>query len=342
MRSILSQTLRDWELVIVDSHSDDGSLAVLEEHARQDARIRIQQAPRDGIYSNINRAIELARGRYIYLATSDDTMEPECLERMVAALEAHPECGLAHCCLTIIDELGRPVAANDAWESYGTQRYFGGWLKKAHVRRAPHDGLLHFRNFTVFTSLTQLLVRREVYGRLGLFRTDVGSHADFAWGIRVGLLESVIHVPHALATWRRHSGQATRADALLRARAAGEFGRLAAEALEWLEGVRPELAGAIRARRVLSHYWADEIETRLHFATTRFSRAGAIARFALRHPGHVFRSLVRRLKSGAAPRRTIAEDIRFLMPDGGLVEAGGDAPKNNVAKQDHAAIKSPF
>ncbi|MGH8021046.1 MAG: glycosyltransferase [Opitutaceae bacterium] len=327
MRSILSQTLENWELIIVDSQSDDGSLAVLEDYAARDARIHIHQSPRDGIYSNINRAIERARGGYVYLATSDDTMQSDCLERMVSAIEVNPECGLAHCCLTIIDEDGLPVAAEDAWESYDTQRYFGAWLRKSHVRCAPHDGLLHFRYYTVFTSLTQLLVRREVYQRHGLFRTGIGSHADFAWGLRVGLLENVAHVPHALATWRRHRGQATQNHSLLQTRSEGEFGRLAAEALEWLDGVRPKLAAAIRGRGMLRHYHADEFEACLSLARTPASSARAAAGFAMRHPGYACRRLLRRLKQGGGSGDSIGDDIRFLMPEGGLAEAKDGSQK---------------
>src|SRR5215468_3034222 len=83
LATILNQTFCDWELIIIDSDSNDGSRQILEKYAVNDLRIRLVQGPRDGIYTNLNRAIKLASGKYIYIAMSDDTMMEDCLEKMV-------------------------------------------------------------------------------------------------------------------------------------------------------------------------------------------------------------------------------------------------------------------
>src|SRR5687768_823778 len=92
MESIMRQTLTDWELVGIDGHSTDGTFEVLQELERNDPRVRVSQEPKDGIYPNFNRCAERARGKYVYIATSDDTMADDCLEKLVAALEANPDC----------------------------------------------------------------------------------------------------------------------------------------------------------------------------------------------------------------------------------------------------------
>jgi len=284
MASIRQQTLTGWELIIVDSHSDDGSREILQRHVSADARIQLSDAPRDGIYRNLNRALERARGKYVYVATSDDTMAPDCLERMVAASEQNPDCGLCHCCLEIIDESGRPVGPDDAWSNYTVQQYFGDWIQRAHVRRAPHDGLLHLGFVTVYTSLTQLLVRRRVYEDLGLFRTDCGSHADFEWGLRVGLNENVVHVPRKLATWRRHRGQATQPIEAVRARARGDFHRLTMMALKSFEHRCPLLAAELERSTLLHYYLVDEFKARRTLARSLAGRLISRAAFVLKHP----------------------------------------------------------
>ena len=111
--TILGQTYSNWELVISDNFSQDGSWEFFETLARQEPRVTIAQAPREGLYANWNRCIERARGQYVYIATSDDTMAPDCLEKMVAALERHKDCDLAHCPLVQIDEVGAP--AEERW-----------------------------------------------------------------------------------------------------------------------------------------------------------------------------------------------------------------------------------
>lgn len=205
--SIFSQTLSDWELIVVDSYSDDGAWELIQTHAENEPRMKISQAPR-GMYASLNNCIQLARGKYIYIATSDDTMMPNCLEEMVTALDANPQCDLAHCCLTIIDEHGKPIEPNP-WNRYGPFLYYGERMQEMHIRQAPLDGVLHCFLFTVYTSLTQLLIRRSLFGKIGMFSTSYGSIADFGWGMKASLVSNTIHIPKYLASWRRHPDQAT-------------------------------------------------------------------------------------------------------------------------------------
>lgn len=79
--SILNQTFRDWELIVVDSYSDDGTweyLNQLQTHDEQE--IFRYQIPR-GLYQAWNFGISKARGTYVYIATADDTMKSDCLEK---------------------------------------------------------------------------------------------------------------------------------------------------------------------------------------------------------------------------------------------------------------------
>ncbi|MEM8805219.1 MAG: glycosyltransferase [Cyanobacteria bacterium P01_G01_bin.38] len=214
-QSILSQTLTNWELIVIDGYSDDGSWELIQTYACQDSRIHAAQAPREGVYAGINRCIEQALGDYIYIATSDDTMTPDCLEKMVAALETQPNCDLAHCCLSIIDETGQPI--ENQWDTWGKVKFFGEHIDHPHIRLAPYDGILYCALGTLYASLTQLLIRRRLFEKIGTFNTEFGPHGDFEWGMRAGLTANTLHVPHYLATWRIHAGQATQNDVIFSA-----------------------------------------------------------------------------------------------------------------------------
>ena len=207
MQTILDQTLTDWELIIVDNYSDDGAWEYFQECARKDVRIRISQAPREGMYANWNNCIRLARGEYVYIATSDDTMTPDCLEKMVSALDKYRDCDLCHCCLRVIDEYGSEI--EHWWLKLPTQRFYGDMVFKPHIRKAPLDGLLHTCLSNVYHSITQLLIRRTVFEKWGLFKTKWGSRGDFEWEMRISLVCNTFHIPEFLATWRIHPSQAT-------------------------------------------------------------------------------------------------------------------------------------
>ncbi len=171
--------------------------------------MRIEQAPREGIYAAINRCIERATGKFVYIATSDDTMAENCLETLVVALEDNPACAMAHCPLIVLSADGQTL--DFAWERVSVfARSSHGLLSEPHIRHAPYNGVLHLGGETVFNSLTQLLIRRDAFDAVGLFRDDWGSMSDFHWGMRAGLLLSSVHAPGTWAGWRVHPAQATR------------------------------------------------------------------------------------------------------------------------------------
>jgi Glycosyl transferase family 2 len=207
--TIFNQSFQDWELLVYDGYSTDGAWEYISRLAARESRMCIWQGPREGTPGSWTPCIRGASGEYVYIATSDDTMPPDCLEKLVAALETHPECGLAHCSLRTIDEKGREVP--DWWWSRSSTfgRSSGELLHRPHIRRAPLDGLLHLLGESVYISITQLLIRRSLFDRIGWFDSRWGSVGDFNWNMRAGLVASTVHVPDTWGGWRVHTGQAT-------------------------------------------------------------------------------------------------------------------------------------
>lgn len=93
LRSVLAQTVRDFEIVVVDDASTDATVEVVQ--ALGDPRVRVERNPRNlGYAANVARVAGLARGIYLYLLGNDDVLSPVALERTLSAFESDPEVAL--------------------------------------------------------------------------------------------------------------------------------------------------------------------------------------------------------------------------------------------------------
>ncbi len=92
--SIAAQTYPDWELLLIDNASTDGSSAIAHHWAERDQRIRVLHEPRIGIAHALNTGLARAQGTYIARMDADDISHLERLAEQVAYLDAHPRIGV--------------------------------------------------------------------------------------------------------------------------------------------------------------------------------------------------------------------------------------------------------
>ncbi len=110
VESILAQTFSDFELLAIDDGSQDHSLQILQEYAKQDARVRIHVYENNrGIVAALNQGLALARGTYIARMDADDISRPERFAKQVEFLEEHSETGIVGSAICVIDPDGRQL-----------------------------------------------------------------------------------------------------------------------------------------------------------------------------------------------------------------------------------------
>jgi glycosyltransferase involved in cell wall biosynthesis len=108
--SILAQTYGDFELIVSDNASTDGTGDVVRGYAARDRRVRYYRNERNlGAARNLNRVFELASGEYFKWAAHDDVLAPECVAKCVEVLDRDPGVVLCHTRARIIDERGRVI-----------------------------------------------------------------------------------------------------------------------------------------------------------------------------------------------------------------------------------------
>jgi glycosyltransferase involved in cell wall biosynthesis len=116
VESIINQTFKDWEFIIVQDGSDDRTPEILEELAKKDKRIRVldNEKRMERCFSR-NRAISETKGEYIAVNDGDDISLPERLEKEVNYLDAHSNCYLIGARAYLVNEKGKKIG-----ESWGT------------------------------------------------------------------------------------------------------------------------------------------------------------------------------------------------------------------------------
>jgi hypothetical protein len=201
----MSQTELDWELIVCDSYSDDGTWEYLQTFAG-DPRVRLFQVPKEGLYAGWNECLRRTRGEFIYIATADDTCEPALISTLVRALNEYPLQKIAACEYIEIDHDSRkrnrtPPLYDQILNDFSQVNCF--------VTTPKFELAMMALCGVTWGSVTRLLFRSHLLDITGFFPTQWGISGDFAWCLRAAQNSGVVHVRQPLATWRIHAGQAS-------------------------------------------------------------------------------------------------------------------------------------
>lgn len=104
IEAILGQSYKDFELIISDNASTDGTAEICRRYSAEDSRVRyIRQSRNIGLVANHNFLVGVARGEFFKWASHDDLYARDFLQRCVGALDEHPEAALAHAWCVLLD-----------------------------------------------------------------------------------------------------------------------------------------------------------------------------------------------------------------------------------------------
>lgn len=117
--SILAQTFRDFELIIVDDGSIDGSGEICDEYAKKDSRIKVIHQQNAGQSCARNFGIKFATGDYIGFSDSDDWIEPEMYEKMLKVAETQ-KADIVICRLQTVSEKGKDIIEVTGYKEFIT------------------------------------------------------------------------------------------------------------------------------------------------------------------------------------------------------------------------------
>lgn len=197
VNSVLTQDFTDFELLVVNDGSTDGTAHVL---SRYGDRIRVIGQPNRGLSAARNTGIAAARGKYVAFLDADDRWLPGKLSKQVALMEERPEIGFSSNCARLEDAHGQALGYWDC------AQWDGAFL--AHVFAVPSD---------VAGSGSAVMVRRQFFAQVGGFDESLPSLEDVDMWMRLAAVTDYACIAEPLTVVRRHPESMSRKRERMRA-----------------------------------------------------------------------------------------------------------------------------
>lgn len=188
--SVLQQSFTDFELIIVDNCSDDGTYEILSGY--KDCRIRLLRNETNiGACGNWNRALKEASGRYIKILCADDIIYADCLARQFALLETSDEkVVMVSCNRDIIDESGKKVF----------HRKYPGSSGKVEGVKVIKKIVRHGTN--IVGDVSSAMFKRDVVSKAGQFDGSLPYVIDLDYWVRILLHGDLFVMTETLSAYR--------------------------------------------------------------------------------------------------------------------------------------------
>lgn len=211
IESVLKQTYRNLELILVDDCSTDDTVAIIEGYARDDARVRLVRRETRGGRPAVtkNTGLEHVRGRYLCFLDHDDYYHLDKLATQVRLLEANPDCVAAFHEVQLVDEGGAPLSC-----------YLERFVSEAAAHHTPLEPDVYRcdENFFAFQvvhyaaihTISVMIAVDRVPRDCLYFDTRYQVCDDNDLWVRLGLEGRMIYVDRILSFYRQHGTNITR------------------------------------------------------------------------------------------------------------------------------------
>jgi hypothetical protein len=251
VESVLAQTLTDFELVVLDNGSTDGTSAVVASF--DDPRIRLERREETvPISHNWNRAVRLCRAPLVKLLCADDVLRPRALELQVAALRTHGDVAMAAARADMLDPADRILFRN---------RFLGGLVGVRSAEDVVRAIVRHGGN--PIGPPVSVTFRRADFEAVGGFDPDEEFLGDLLLWSRLLQHGRFVGLDESLGGLRIHPGSVSGAAGRPQFRAQRAFTTALAEDDRWTVRRRDVLAGGIGAYGALARRHALFVFSRL-------------------------------------------------------------------------------
>lgn len=188
VESVLSQTLEDFELLLVDDGSRDNTLEIIRGYAARDTRIKVLAKPNTGLADSLNAGLALAKGAWVARVDQDDICGPDRLRKQLSYALGHPGVVLVGSGFAEINEAGEVL--------------------KAHRYPAGHSALVsRLERLQGFFPHSSAFYKAEAARRVGGYNKRITRAEDWRLWLDLSSAGGLACLPDLLVKIRKHPGQ---------------------------------------------------------------------------------------------------------------------------------------
>ncbi|MEW5870925.1 MAG: glycosyltransferase [Chloroflexota bacterium] len=203
INSVLTQSMPDLELLVIDDGSTDDSVKILKNYT--DPRLKMICQANQGAHAAINRGLELAQGEHLSILNSDDAYHPQRLEKALAVLQDKPETSLVGSHIRIVNARNRQIGIKHDYQDSEP------WPLESpeHSFRADTDLRAALLTENFWSTTSNYFFSRTCYESVGAFRSLRYTH-DWDYALRLARLGPMHLLPEALLNYRVHASNTIR------------------------------------------------------------------------------------------------------------------------------------
>ena len=201
LQSISNQTFQNYEVIVVDDHSQDDTVAIADRYAASDARVRVfrNQERAGSSARNANRCLSHARGEWIKFLFQDDLMAPTCLARMLEASAT------SRFVISWHDYLFAPDVDADVRAWYENLPSLRTKFQMTYVTAEDFcNAILKLWNINFIGPTSTSFIHRDCFTEYGPFSFEITTFPDLEYWVRIGSREGLAIVPEPLVSFRVH------------------------------------------------------------------------------------------------------------------------------------------
>lgn len=185
IESVIGQTFKDWELIIVDDCSSDDTIKIVKEFLKKDKRVKLSTSNKNiGPHKNMNRGLDLCKGEYIVKLDADDYMYSHRIEKQVNFLDENKDVGV----------LGGAIEVCDENLNFINTRKYPITDEKCKAKLFYYSPFAH----------PAVTFRKSVFEKCDKYDPNISMACDIDLWFRLGLLTKLANLEDIIVKYRVH------------------------------------------------------------------------------------------------------------------------------------------